>query len=146
MIESRSHLIQLRDCPKLNRATLVLAFTGWMDGGDVSTGTVKRLVHLLEAEPVANIDPEPFYLYNVPGSMEIAALFRPQVEIEDGLIKSVEHAREHVLRPPSGKPGAVHRQGAQLALADVRRVRLGVCQSGRSPPHSVHRFVRRFQQ
>lgn len=89
MNDRRSHIIKLRDWPKLNRATLVLAFTGWMDGGDVSTGTVKRLVHLLEADPVANIDPEPFYLYNVPGSMEIAALFRPHVEIEDGLIKSV---------------------------------------------------------
>lgn len=88
-MESSSHLLQLRDWPKLNRATLVLAFTGWMDGGDVSTGTVKRLVHLLGAEPVANIDPEPFYLYNVPGSMEIASLFRPHVEIEDGLIKSI---------------------------------------------------------
>ncbi len=89
MIESVSSILDLRDCPKLNRATLVLAFTGWMDGGDVSTGTVKRLVHLLEAQPVAHIDPEPFYLYNVPGSMEIAALFRPHVEIEEGLIKSI---------------------------------------------------------
>ncbi len=89
MIESSSHIIKLREWPKLNRATLVLAFSGWMDGGDVSTGTVKRLVHLLEAEPIASIDPEPFYLYNVPGSMEIAALFRPHVEIDGGLIKSV---------------------------------------------------------
>jgi len=86
MMESSSLILTLGDFPKLNRATLVLAFTGWMDGGDVSTGTVKRLVHLLQAEPVANIDPEPFYLYNVPGSMEIAALYRPPVEIEDGLI------------------------------------------------------------
>ena len=28
---------------------LLLALTGWMDGGDVSTGTVLRLVELLEA-------------------------------------------------------------------------------------------------
>ncbi|NLF73151.1 MAG: PAC2 family protein [Candidatus Anammoximicrobium sp.] len=89
MMESGSHLIRLCDCPELNEATLVLAFTGWMDGGDVSTGTVKRLVHLLDATPVASIDPEAFYLYNVPGSMEIASLFRPHVEISDGLIKSV---------------------------------------------------------
>jgi len=71
-------------------ATLVLAFTGWMDGGDVSTGTVQRLVDLLGAEPFAEIDPEPFYIYNFPGSMEIAALFRPPTEIEDGLIKMID--------------------------------------------------------
>ena len=35
----------------------VLAFSGWMDGGDVSTGTVRRLVDLLGAKPFADIDP-----------------------------------------------------------------------------------------
>ncbi len=69
---------------------MVLAFSGWMDGGDVSTGTVRRLVDLLGAEPFAEIDPEPFYIYNVPGSMELTALFRPHIEIEDGLIKTIE--------------------------------------------------------
>ena len=69
---------------------MVLAFTGWMDGGEVSTGTVKRLVHLLDADPIAEIDSEPFLIYNFPGSMEIAALFRPHVEIEEGLVKTVE--------------------------------------------------------
>jgi len=90
MSQSRDGLLSIRECPRLERGTLVLAFSGWMDGGDVSTGTVSRLVHLLGARAIAEIDPEPFYLYNFPGPMEIAALFRPTVEIEDGLIKSVE--------------------------------------------------------
>ncbi|MCS7306289.1 MAG: PAC2 family protein [Thermoguttaceae bacterium] len=80
----------MRRQPALDRGTLLLAFSGWMDGGDVSTGTVLRLVYLLEAEPVAEIDPEPFYILNFPGTMEIAALFRPPVEIENGLIKRLE--------------------------------------------------------
>ena len=72
------------DQPRLDRATLVLALTGWMDGGDVSTGTVRRLVDLLSVRRVAEIDAEPFCIYNFPGSMEIAALFRPPIKIEDG--------------------------------------------------------------
>jgi proteasome assembly chaperone (PAC2) family protein len=44
----------------------------------------------LEAEQIAEMDPEPFYVFNAPGPMEIAALFRPHVEIEDGLITSFE--------------------------------------------------------
>ena len=90
MDKKLADILKIRHCPKLKGATLVLAFTGWMDGGDVSTGTVKRLVRLLGAEPFAEIDPEPFYIYNFPGSMEIAALFRPHVDIEDGLIKTFE--------------------------------------------------------
>jgi proteasome assembly chaperone (PAC2) family protein len=80
----------VRDCPTLDRATLVLAFTGWMDGGDVSTGTVRRLVDLLGAQSFAEIDPEPFYICNLPGPMDVAALFRPAITIEDGLVKEVE--------------------------------------------------------
>ena len=83
-------LLRIERLPVLDRATLVLAFTGWMDGGDVSTGTVRRLVDLLQAPTVADINPDPFYLFNFPGSMEIAALFRPAIRIEDGLIASLE--------------------------------------------------------
>jgi proteasome assembly chaperone (PAC2) family protein len=82
--------LRLRQPPALNEATLVLAFNGWMDGGDVSTGTVRRLVDLLSAQPVADIDPDPFYIYNFPGSMEVTALFRPHIEIEDGLVKTLD--------------------------------------------------------
>jgi proteasome assembly chaperone (PAC2) family protein len=86
------HAAELRidRCPALKGATLVLAFSGWMDGGDVSTGTVRRLVDLLGAKPIAEIDPDPFYLFNFPGSMEVAALFRPALEIEEGVVVSLE--------------------------------------------------------
>ncbi len=92
-METPQQLLKIHRNPILHDATLVLAFTGWMDGGDVSTGTVHRLVHLLGAEPIAEIDPEPFYIYNFPGSMEVTSLFRPPIEIEDGLIKSIEMPR-----------------------------------------------------
>jgi proteasome assembly chaperone (PAC2) family protein len=90
MTQGASDTLRIQRLPALHQATLVLAFTGWMDGGDVSTGTVRRLVDLLGAEPVADIDPEPFYIYNFPGSMELAALFRPHIKIEDGRISRLD--------------------------------------------------------
>ena len=90
MSNSKRKILRVRRYPEYDAGTLVLAFTGWMDGGDVSTGTVLRLVNLLSAKRMAVIDPEPFYIYNFPGSMEITALFRPHVEIEKGLIKTFE--------------------------------------------------------
>ncbi|MGA2616323.1 MAG: PAC2 family protein [Thermoguttaceae bacterium] len=89
MLNGQTDILQIRHCPQLQHATLVLSFTGWMDGGNVSTGTVERLVHLLEARPMAEIDPEPFYIYNFPGPMEVTALFRPFVEVEEGVVKSI---------------------------------------------------------
>lgn len=101
MTPGPADLLRIRRCPTLDHATLVLAFTGWMDGGHVSTGTVRRLVDLLEAETVAEIDADPFYLFNFPGSMEIAALFRPAIRIEDGLVAALEMPRNvfHVHEP-----------------------------------------------
>ncbi|MHC4176711.1 MAG: PAC2 family protein [Planctomycetota bacterium] len=90
MTHDQSDILRIRHRPELDQGTLVLAFSGWMDGGDVSTGTVQRLVDLLGAEPFAEIDPEPFYIYSFPGSMEMTALFRPHIEIEDGLVKMID--------------------------------------------------------
>ncbi|MBA7659800.1 hypothetical protein ES703_67793 [subsurface metagenome] len=76
--------------PTLNNPRLLLGFSGWMDGGKVSTGTVKCLIDKLGAERFADIEPEGFYICSFPGSMEITALFRPHTKIRNGLIKSYE--------------------------------------------------------
>ena len=84
-----THLQNLA-CPNLNNATMLLALTGWMDGGDVSTGTVKRLMASRNLKTIATIDPDPFYIFNFPGSMEISALFRPEVRYFDGIVERFE--------------------------------------------------------
>jgi proteasome assembly chaperone (PAC2) family protein len=76
--------------PDLNNPRLLMGFTGWMDGGEVSTGTMKYLIDKLHAQKFAEINPEGFYIYNFPGSMEMTALFRPHTRIRAGLIKSFE--------------------------------------------------------
>lgn len=90
MTRTHHDVLTFRETPSLAGGTLVLAFSGWMDGGDVSTGTVERLVDLLDARAIAEIDPEDFYIYNFPGTMDIATLFRPQVRVDEGLITSLE--------------------------------------------------------
>lgn len=76
--------------PALRESRMVLGFSGWMDGGDVSTSTVRTLVQKLKARPLAEIDSEDFYILSFPGSMEVSALFRPHTKIEDGLIAEYE--------------------------------------------------------
>jgi proteasome assembly chaperone (PAC2) family protein len=86
----RSQYLRIHDLPKLKDARLVMGFTGWMDGGDVSIGTVEYLIDSLGADRIADINPTPFYIYNMPGSMEVTALFRPHVRIADGLIEDFD--------------------------------------------------------
>jgi proteasome assembly chaperone (PAC2) family protein len=78
--------LKIAATPKLSNATMLLALAGWMDGGLVSTGTVKGLMEGRTLTEIAHIDPDPFYIYNFPGSMEVAALFRPTVKLDDGMI------------------------------------------------------------
>lgn len=145
---SCQQLLRVRRTPSVQKATMVLAFSGWMDGGDVSTGTVRRLVDLLEAELFAEIDPEPFYIFNFPGTMEIAALFRPHVEIRHGLVKTIELPRnEFYCHEPANlilfigkEPNLLWRTFGdclfQLArLADVQRI-IFVGSFGGSVPHT----------
>ena len=142
-IVSENDLLTLDETPSLHDATLVLAFTGWMDGGDVSTGTVQHLVALLGARPMAEIDPEPFYIYNVPGPMEVAAMFRPHVEIEEGLIKKFDWPSNTFYGNPATQHRAVHRPRAALAMADLRPLHVPIGPAGGREPHRVRRLVRR---
>jgi proteasome assembly chaperone (PAC2) family protein len=140
--------LRIDHCPVLNRATLVLAFTGWMDGGDVSTGTVQRLVDLLGAKRVAEIDPDPFYLFNFPGSMEVAALFRPAIAIKDGLVVSLElpanafycHEETNLVLFLGREPNLRWRGFADCVLEFGRRVGVGrmlfVGSFGGAVPHT----------
>ena len=82
----------LNDPPRLKDATLLLALTGWMDGGDVSTGTVKRLMDGRDVTHVARVEPAGFYIDNFPGSMEVTSLFRPHVRYDGGLVAEFEMA------------------------------------------------------
>lgn len=72
--------------PGLKHPRLVIGLDGWMDGGDVSTGTIAHLANAMEARKLGYIRPDDFYIFNIPGSMEVSALFRPHTRIEEGLI------------------------------------------------------------
>jgi proteasome assembly chaperone (PAC2) family protein len=82
--------LRIIDKPQLTDGRLVIGFTGWMDGGDVSTGSIDWLVRELDTDKVAEITPEGYYIYNFPGSMEVASVFRPEARIKNGLIRAYE--------------------------------------------------------
>ena len=80
--------------PTLEKPRLLLGFSGWMDGGEVSTGTVRYFIDKLGAMKFAEIDPEGFYIYSFPGLMEVTALFRPHTVVSEGLIKRFDVPRD----------------------------------------------------
>ena len=92
--------LKLKNTPDLTGGTLLLALTGWMDGGDVSTGTVKQLMDGRKLVDVARIDSTGFYIENFPGSMEVSALFRPHVKYSEGLVEEFEMSSNRIYADP----------------------------------------------
>lgn len=78
--------LTLQNTPRLTDATMLLALTGWMDGGLVSTGTVRHLMQGRDLTAVGRIEPGGFYIDNFPGDMQTSAVFRPEVKHEGGLV------------------------------------------------------------
>ena len=95
MTDMADDKLKIYDTPKLTDGRLIVGLSGWMDGGDVSTGTINWMARKLGAEKIAEIAPQGFYLYNFPGSMELTALFRPYTRIKEGLIETLQMPTNH---------------------------------------------------
>lgn len=79
--------------PKIENPTLVMGFSGWMDGGNSSTGTIEYLQDRLGAERFAEIDADGFYILNFPGTMETASVIRPHAKYVNGLVQEFEYPK-----------------------------------------------------
>ena len=80
------------DLPRLTDAVAVVAFEGWNDAGDAATGAVEHLELIWDATPLAALDPEDYYDFQVN---------RPTVSLVDGVSRRVEWptTRVSVARP-----------------------------------------------
>ena len=68
-------MIELEDVPELRNPLMIAAFEGWNDAGEAATAAIEHLAEVWKAEPVAAIDPEEYYDFQVN---------RPRVVLEDG--------------------------------------------------------------
>ncbi len=55
--------LKIHDLPDLRGPTLIAAFAGWPDAGEVASGSVRYLARKLRAKRFAEIDPEEFYVF-----------------------------------------------------------------------------------
>lgn len=79
----------LKEQPELNNPYIFIGMTGWLNAGEVSTGSIDFLRRSLRAREFAHIDPRSFYVYQVPG-VGPEQMMRPRAVIDEGLIKGIE--------------------------------------------------------
>jgi len=69
------------ELPQLRAPVMVAAFAGWNDAASAATTALETMAASLEAEPVAEIDPEEFYDFQVT---------RPTIRMADGEAREVD--------------------------------------------------------
>jgi proteasome assembly chaperone (PAC2) family protein len=75
--------IIITEKPTLRHPYMVCGISGWVDGGESATGSVRYLVSKLNAKRFAEIPIDKFHVFQVPGQLSL----RPQIRIEDGILK-----------------------------------------------------------
>jgi len=94
------------DLPELNDPLVVVAFEGWNDAGDAATCALEHLELIWNAEPLAALDPEDYYDFQVN---------RPTVSLKGGISRRVEWptTRISVARPPDSERDIVLIRGIE---------------------------------
>ncbi len=58
-------MIELEDVPELRDPIIIAAFEGWNDAGEAATSVITHLADVWDAEPIAALDPEEYYDFQV---------------------------------------------------------------------------------
>ncbi len=85
-------MMEFENWPELKDPVLVAAFEGWNDAGDAATGAVEHLELTWSATPLASLDPDDYYDFQVN---------RPTVSLVDGVSRRISWptTRLSVCRP-----------------------------------------------
>ncbi|SNX96479.1 PAC2 family protein [Geodermatophilus sabuli] len=94
------------DLPRLTDPMVVVAFEGWNDAGDAATGALEHLELIWDATPLAALDPEDYYDFQVN---------RPTVSLVGGVSRRIEWptTRISMARPPGAERDVVLIRGIE---------------------------------
>jgi proteasome assembly chaperone (PAC2) family protein len=94
------------DLPTLRNPVLVAAFEGWNDAADAASGAIEHLELIWDAEPLAELDSEDYYDYQVN---------RPTVKQVDGVTREIQwpSAMLSVCSPPGSDRDIVLLRGVE---------------------------------
>lgn len=99
-----NELLQLWQRPETDETYMLAGWRQWADAGNMSSGLTRYLIELTGAARIGVLKPTDFYLFQVPGTHHF---LRPDVELEDGLVKTHETRSNEFYYWRSGNKGVV---------------------------------------
>lgn len=88
-----SEAVELNEQPGAEEFFLIVGWRQWADAGSTSSGLPQYLVEQTGARKIGSINPEGFYLFQIPGTHD---LVRPMVKFDQGYPESLEIQRNEL--------------------------------------------------
>jgi len=110
-------LVELWEKPSADEIYMIVGWQQWADAGSISSGLPDYLVELTAAQKIGEIKPGNFYLFQIPGTHHF---LRPEINLEEGYLKSLSHRKNELFYAEFGKKGLVIFLGAEPHLNEER--------------------------
>jgi len=79
----------MQEQPQLIAPYIIVGLKGWLNAGEISTGSIDYLRRKLDARKFAYIETQGFYIYQIP-SLSPELTMRPHAQIKDGLVVKLD--------------------------------------------------------
>lgn len=97
-------LLELWQRPDSDETYMLAGWRQWADAGNISSGLTRYVIEQTGATRIGLLQPTHFYLFQVPGTHHF---LRPDVELEEGLVKAHDTRSNEFHYWRSGRKGLV---------------------------------------
>ena len=87
--------------PQLAAPYIIVGLNGWLNAGEVSTGSIDYLQRKVGARKFAYVNTHGFYIYQIPSSNPELTM-RPKVQISEGLVRKIDRPKNELFFWKSG--------------------------------------------
>lgn len=96
--------VTFEEVPTASEIYLIAGWQQWADAGSVSSGLPQYLITHTNARKIGEINPDGFYLFQIPGTHH---LLRPEVHFEEGYSERIRPRRNEFYYVELGEKGLV---------------------------------------
>jgi proteasome assembly chaperone (PAC2) family protein len=97
-------LLKIWERPKAEEIYMIAGWHQWADAGSISSGLPQYLVNLTDARKIGEIDPDGFYLFQIPGTHHF---LRPEIKLDEGYRQDMMVRKNEIFYAGDEKKGLV---------------------------------------
>jgi predicted ATP-grasp superfamily ATP-dependent carboligase len=103
-------IVKLWEKPRAEEKYMIAGWHQWADAGAISSGLPQYLIKKTKAHKIGEITPDPFYLFQIPGTHH---LLRPEIKLEEGFRESLTGQSNEFFYTGDARKGLVFFMGEE---------------------------------